>query len=494
MRRAIVVLGFAFGLAGACATSGGGGGAGTGGAAGTGTGGSGGAGGATGGASGSGGATGGVGGVVSDAAPDGMDASDANDASDAVTDGPSEAATSCIAELSAGYFVTCARKLDGTVWCWGINRYGTIGDGTTSGQTCGGYTCEPTPSQVIGLGSTTTQATLGGGGHACALKQDGTVWCWGRNESGALGDGTTGDPGCSGSTCKPTPVQVSALSTNAAEVVAGSGHTCARKKDSTVWCWGGNSGGELGDGSTVGKPTPAQVTSLGNAALELLEGAQDVTCARKQGGSVWCWGRNDFGQVGDGSVTPSKSTPVEITTLGTTAKQVDSGGYFTCAVKGDKTAWCWGLNDGGQLGDGTLDGQPSCAPTKCKPIAVQPLGLGNSVEQIAVGLWHACARKSDGTVWCWGQNSMGQLGDGTTSGQVCGSSICRPSPVQVTGLTSVVDIVAGAAHTCARRQDGTFWCWGMNESGQLGDGAPAGQQCSTTVCAPTPVKANMPCP
>jgi len=324
---------------------------------------------------------------------------------------------------------TCALKSDGTVWCWGDNEYGELGDGTTTER--------HTPVQVSGL--TNVVAVAPGSVHTCALKSDGTVWCWGDNYYGQLGDGTT--------TERHTPVQVSGL-TNVVAVTVGSLHTCALKSDGTVWCWGFNGAGELGDGTTTDRHTPVQVSGLTNVVAVTVGFVH--TCALKSDGTVWCWGYNHHGELGDGTTT-DRHTPVQVSGL-TNVVAVEAGGGHSCALKSDGTVWCWGDNYYGQLGDGT---------TTDRHTPVQVSGLTNVVA-VTAGSEHSCALKSDGTVWCWGDNEYGELGDGTTTE--------RHTPVQVSGLTNVVAVVAGGLYSCALKSDGTVWCWGDNEYGQLGDG------------------------
>ncbi|MBI3207260.1 MAG: hypothetical protein HYZ29_37325 [Myxococcales bacterium] len=434
-----------------------------------------------------GGATGGSGGLGGSDGP-------ADAGQDSPDLGVDAGAVGCAIELTAGGTAACVLRADGTVWCWGDNRYGALGDGTITGLNCGPNTCKPTPQQVSAVGSTATEVSAGLGGSVCVLKQDDTAWCWGRNDHGQLGDGTTGDAGCAGVSCKPSPVQITALGKDTVSISAGGVYACARTKNTKVSCWGYNGSGELGDGTLAQKTLPTELAALG-AGCSFLSAGLDVSCAVKSDGTTWCWGRNDFGQVGDGTFSGSRTPPVQVVPLGSTVKQVESGQYFTCALKSDGTVWCWGLNDKGQLGGGATDGVPCNTSWKCKPTPTAVVGLGASVEQISVGNSHACARKKDGTVWCWGENNLGQLGDGTTAGQTCGPTFCKPAPVQVASLgNSVSDVQAGGAFGCARRVDNTVWCWGHNAFGQVGDGSPAGQQCSGTVCVPTPAKALIPCP
>ncbi|WP_253908853.1 RCC1 domain-containing protein [Corallococcus exiguus] len=341
-------------------------------------------------------------------------------------------ATSPSARLAGGLQHTVALKQDGTVWAWGRNADGQLGDGTT--------TARPTPAQALGVTGVT--ALVAGGYHTVALKQDGTVWAWGRNAEGQLGDGTT--------TARSTPVQVQGL-TGVAVVVAGGYHTLALKQDGTVWAWGHNAAGQLGDGTWVNRLTPVQLQGLSGAAA-LVAGVYH-TVALKQDGTVWAWGYNNEGQLGDGTTT-DRLTPVRVQGL-TAVTAIVASDSRALALKQDGTVWAWGRNAEGQLGDGT---------TTVRPTPVQVPGL-TGVAALVAGVYHTLALKQDGTVWAWGNNDHGQFGDGTKAS--------RLTPVQVPGLTGVAALVAGGSHTLALKQDGTVWAWGRNAEGQLGDGTTA---------------------
>jgi alpha-tubulin suppressor-like RCC1 family protein len=333
---------------------------------------------------------------------------------------------------------TCVRQTDGSLWCWGNNSAGQLGDGTMQDKS--------SPVQVTALGMDVAEVAAGLD-HTCARKTDGTLWCWGGNSAGQLGDGTMND--------RSSPVQVVKLGTEVAEVVASASHTCARKTDGSLWCWGSNSAGKLGDGTTVGKLTPTQIASLGTSVAQIAASAYH-TCARKTDGSLWCWGLNLYGQLGDGT-TANKPSPTQVTSLGTNVAEVAVGTSHTCARQTDGSLWCWGLNSDGQLGDGTTDGKSS-------PVLI--MSLAPTTAEIAAGAYHTCARQADGSLWCWGLNADGQLGDGTTNS--------KPSPTGLPALNAnVAEVVGGADHTCARKTDGTLWCWGNNDAGQLGDGTLA---------------------
>src|SRR3990172_6090679 len=269
---------------------------------------------------------------------------------------------------------------------WGNNVSGQLGDGTSG-------TNRLTPVYVNGL--TGIVATAGGGSHTVALKNDGTVWAWGNNDSGQLGDGTSGAN-------RQTPVQVNGLS-GIITIAAGTSHTIALKNDGTVLAWGNNDSGQLGDDTSgTNRLTPVPVSGLTGVA-DIASGASH-SLAIKKDGTVWTWGNNDSGQIGDGSFGTNRLTPVQVNGL-TGFVAVAGGVSHTVALKNDGTVWTWGDNDYGQLGDGT-SGTNSAIP-------IQVNGL-TEVITIAAGASHTASLKNDGTAWAWGNNDSGQLGDGTS--------------------------------------------------------------------------------
>jgi alpha-tubulin suppressor-like RCC1 family protein len=351
------------------------------------------------------------------------------DAVDNNCNGVTDEAACAPPRLAAGNAHTVALRADGTVWAWGRNDVGQLGDGTTTQRS--------TPVRVPALTSVTALAA--GGAHSVALRQDGTIWAWGYNDAGQLGDGTT--------TNRSMPVQVHGL-TGVTALAAGQYHTVALRQDGTVWAWGANLYGELGDGTTTPRSAPMQVQGL--TGITALAAGQYHTVALRQGGTVWAWGFNFGGQLGDGTTT-QRSTPVQVQGLtGVTA--LSAGAHHTVALRQGGTFWAWGFNGWGQLGDGS-------ATDRSTPVQVPAL---TGVTAIAAGYGDTYALRQDGTVWAWGRNATGQLGDGTTTQ--------RSTPGQVPGLTSVTAMAAGSGHTFASRQDGTVWAWGDNDSGKLGDG------------------------
>ena len=340
-----------------------------------------------------------------------------------------------VAQVAVGGQHTCAVKTDGSLWCWGYDNDGELGDG---GQSFG-------PVQVTTLGSDVA-TVCAGRLHTCAVKTDGSLWCWGSNYFGQLGDGTSTD--------RTTPVQVTALGNSVAAVSAGNRHTCAVKTDGTLWCWGDNSHGQLGNGTTTGSNVPVQAGqgTIGSLGAQVSAGFSH-TCARLTSATAWCWGDNSLGQLGDGTGM-DRNSPVAVTGLGADVSAISAGQAQTCATRGDGTGWCWGGNSSGEVGDGTTSPR------------VAPVQVITGVATFAAHNQSTCARKADGTVACSGSNAYGEVGNNSLANQL--------TPVAVLSLGSTVtELSQGSAseHSCAVRGDGTLWCWGWNGWHQLGDGS-----------------------
>lgn len=232
------------------------------------------------------------------------------------------------------------------------------------------------------------------------------------------------------------------------DVVLGADFTCARRSTGSS-CWGNGQHGQLGNGMVMSSSLP--VPSMIPTDVTRMDAGHSHVCAVRGNGSVSCWGRNIFGELGSGSVDESSSVPVEVAGL-TDVISVAASGASSCALRSDGTAACWGSNSGGQLGDGT---------TVQRGTPVNVVGISEAI-QIDVGGQHSCALRADGTVVCWGDNTWGQLGDGT--------KVASLLPVEVHGLRDAVEIAASVRNTCARRASGAVVCWGDNSFGQLGDG------------------------
>lgn len=324
-----------------------------------------------------------------------------------------------------------------------------------------------------------------GSDHTCGVKSNGALWCWGYAAFGQIGAGQA-DVNC---VCVASPVLVGSLGLQVAGVGAGNGHNCALLKDGSVTCFGWNIDGQLGGGTTGSSSSFVPVTTLGKSVSKIAVGG-DHACAVKSDGTVWCWGSNDACEIGIGPPTDPGGcfgnacapTPVQVSGLASVAS-VAAGDKHTCAVKSDGTLWCWGKTADGEIGDGNTTGDGGWSPA-CRNVPVQVVALGTDVAEVAAGASHTCARKKDGTVWCWGLDSADQLGDGGNASATCGftSLPCETTPVQVAGVAGAVAIAAGGDHTCVLSADGTVKCWGDNSDGQVGDGTNV-----SPVAAPTAV-------
>ncbi len=327
--------------------------------------------------------------------------------------------------IAAGYNHTIALKNDGTVWAWGWNHQGQLGDGTT--------TDSAEPVMVKGLNGAT--ALTAGYYHSAALMNDGIVWAWGSNMYGQLGNGTTNN--------SPVPVKVKNL-TGVKVISRGGSHTIALKNDGTVWAWGSNECGQLGDGTTTNSLVPVMVESL--TGIVAVTGGAYHTAALKSDGTVWAWGSNRMGQLGDGTTVDS---PVPVMVSGLSGiTSLASGEHHVAALKSDGTVWSWGANSTGQLGDGTM-------ANSALPVRVSGL---TGVLEINAGFTYSMALTGEGAVWCWGANTQGQLGNGTTGN----SSVA----VKVPGLSGIISVAGGQNHTIALQSDGSFWQWGLTQPGQ----------------------------
>jgi alpha-tubulin suppressor-like RCC1 family protein len=332
-------------------------------------------------------------------------------------------------QVSAGIGHTLALKSDNTLWAWGDNTYGQLGNGTRVDRSF--------PVQITSaIGWTSVCA---GADYTLALKTDGTLWAWGRNNSGQLGDGTNID--------RYTPVQVGTESTWS-KIAAGYGHCLALKNDNTLWAWGLNKSGQLGDSTFIDKNYPVQVGPAGNWSL--IAAGYGHSLAIKKDSTLWTWGLNDNGQLGDGTfVTSNVPAP-----MGSENNWVAmSAGYaHNLALRNDGTLWAWGDNSYGQLGEGTTNDRNT------------PGKIGNSDDTwaaVAATHKHSLAIKTDGGLWAWGRNNYGQLGDGTIADKI--------DPVQVESGSTWTMVATGFYHTGAIKTGGTLWTWGYNASGQLGD-------------------------
>lgn len=359
----------------------------------------------------------------------------------------SEATT--IVQLAAGFSHICALDSDGDVWCWGSNVNGQLGDGTLTNR--------PTPQKVDGLQN--IAAIYSSSSHVCAVRANaGGVSCWGSNSEGQVGNGETGF-------AQTRPARVPGLN-RVADMGLGGFHSCARRNNGRLLCWGSNFNGRLGDGTATPRLTPTVVSGFNRNADQVVAGNAH-TCALRRNGRVFCWGTGASGRLGTGDTAP-RFLPT-LTLVG--AVEINALANHSCARRNNQTVFCWGENDAGQIGDGTQ----TTALTPTRVLNAPP------AASIAVGSRFSCLIRPNGRVNCWGVNNFGQLGIGTTGAPVL-------EPTRVVQLNNATQVAPGANFACALRENGNVSCWGDNSFGQLGQGF------TSIVPQPSPVQVVFPSP
>lgn len=388
--------------------------------------------------------------------------------------------------IAAGAAHSCAIDDTGALFCWGDAHDGRLGiDARDALDSCGGLPCDGTPRLVTAITGARTVAL--GAFHTCVLTTDDRVRCFGGNQMGQLGRGTSdGDAHVA-----PVTIEVDRVQS----ISAGAFHTCATRFDGTVLCWGASQRDQLGvDASALercvaddsiasylGLPsgsdvpcatTPTAVPSILDATLVAAGGAH--TCVANAAGTVSCWGAGAEGQLGSGDAPSARVTAAAV--IGVTgARDLSAGARHTCAKTSLGALACWGAHERGQLGVGdTVTDACGAGGTPCSNVAID-LAL-TTLDAISMASVHGCARLTDGSLRCFGDATDGRLGLGTiddTCDAPWGPPACRATPVAV--LTDVLEVAAGGAHTCViRASDHAVLCFGSNDRGQAGQvpGAP----------------------
>jgi len=348
---------------------------------------------------------------------------------------------------------------DGTVWAWGYNYYGELGNGTNTNSNL--------PLQVkdpAGTGVLTVIASVSAGYfHSLALKSDGTVWAWGDNQYGQLGNGTNANSNLPVQVKDPT--DPTGYLTGIVAVSAFVHHALALKSDGTVWAWGLGGSGQLGNGTNANSSLPVQVKdptgTVGLTGIASVKAFGYSSLALKPDGTVWAWGYNVDGELGNGT-NANSSLPVQVKdptgTVGLTGiVSISAFGFHSLALKSDGTVWAWGYNYYGELGNGT--NANSSLPVQVYADPIEDIHL-TGIVSVSAGFYHSLALKPDGTVWAWGDNQYGELGNGTNANSSLPVQVKDPTGTE--GLTGIVAVAPGAFTIRARKSDGTVLAWGLN--------------------------------
>jgi alpha-tubulin suppressor-like RCC1 family protein len=332
--------------------------------------------------------------------------------------------------LSVGNTYNLALKTDGSLWAWGLNTNGQLGDGSTVNRT-----------SPIQIGTVKTWSKIFAGAyHSMAIRSDGSLWAWGNNSDGQLGDRTT--------TNRLNPVKIG-TDTKWTQISTGSFHTLGLKSDGSLWAWGWNVEGEMGDSSTISKDRPIQIGE--ETQWTKISGSLGFSLGIKADGTLWSWGSNKFGQLGLGD-TLNRLKPVRVG-LDSNWVEINSGIYHSIGLKSDGSILVWGSNNFFQLGDSGSN------------MSKSPVKVSSKLDvwlNISAGKNHTLGLKTTGTLLAWGSNAFGELGIGTTSNKV--------SPVEINSEHNWTNIAAGNNFSLALKSDGSLWSWGFNSNGELGLG------------------------
>lgn len=360
------------------------------------------------------------------------------------TEAGAEAGTANWRQVSAGQVHACGIRTTGRLYCWGNDGFGRLGNG-------GADVDRTTPVQVAGNATNWTSVSVGWS-HTCALRDTRRLYCWGENGFGELGIGTTT------TTFRNVPTLVGTAA-DWVQVSAGQFHTCARKANGRLFCWGRDLVGEVGNGGGNDNaiPSPTQVAG-GFTDWRAVSAGRNHTCGRRAigSGTLFCWGLNTWGQLGNGGVGTTQPSPSQV--LGATSwTAVSAGEFHTCGRRSTGRLYCWGHDVSGQLGDGD--------PFLQQNTPVQVAGNVTTWTSFSADGFNTCARRSNGRLFCWGENSVGQLGNNDAN------FVDRSAPVQVYGnRTDWGAPNVGESFACATRTSRRLYCWGNDSVGQLGNG------------------------
>ncbi len=355
--------------------------------------------------------------------------------------------------VATSRYFACGIDSEERTWCWGNNAFGSLGNGT--------LTDAHVPVEVLLPTGRTFKEIYAGSYVGCAIDDLSQLWCWGHNEHGEVGDGST--------TNRVTPVLVNVPAGHTFhDITGGIYHLCALDQSGAAWCWGEGLYGKLGNGTTMDRAVPTAVTMPAGRFFTRLAHQAHGKCALDDLGQVWCWGYNVNGNLGNGS-TQDQATPVLISMpAGKTFHDIAGGDQHTCAIDQTNALWCWGYNQYGSIGDGTTT-------NRLTPVQVTVPG---GVASLGFGNFESCAISLNGSTYCWGYNVSGQLGLGDYTTRTVPTVLTQPAGVQF------VDIQGGYRFTCAHDVYGRVWCWGLNDHGQLASGDTTNRTYPNLIAAP----------
>ena len=412
-----------------------------------------------------------------------------------------------VVEVAAGQGTSCAVLRCGEVWCRGLNQLGQLGDGSLAGtETCGASRCRPEAAPIVDSESTTAMSGVAHVSpaiwHACAVKTSGAAFCWGLNERGQLGH-AGGDLSCmtfagTAQLCNPKPTAVALPGgVRVAQISSGAQYTCASTTTGDVYCWGNNDMGQLGMPlATSATAIPTRVAGLARPAVQIgIAIYGNVSCALLDDATVWCWGQSALGGTGhdpaaDPACGTSKCNPQPTVVADSQARpladvvSIGVGRQVACALTRAGSVYCWGANSLGTLGNGTADGAVHAAPQIVSGLSVvTALSLGDEVILVT---------DSSGAVWGWGRNNVGSIGDGTLTGNGpmdgggC-TSTCKWRPTR-TNVSNPQQLAIRDVTGIALTKTGSITVWGYNATGELGHtpGTAGDVACATAFCNPQP--------
>lgn len=379
-------------------------------------------------------------------------------------------------QVVAGAKHNCGIASDGQVYCWGYNLYGQLGNNSVVQS--------KTPVAIVTAGTEmaglTAKSISAGDSDTCVVASDGNAYCWGLNDRGQLGNSDTGV-----NSSVPVLVHDGAIPSGLTiiSISVGRFHTCAIASDNNAYCWGRGTNGQLGNTASLDSPVPVQVTNTGallNKTIKSISSSEARTCAIASDNNAYCWGWDGYGGLGNDAAIANSNVPVQVETTGVlsgkTIISISSGTYFACAIASDSQAYCWGRNDYGQLGNviATQSPVPVQVTTTSTPM------VGQTFLSVAAGNNFTCAIASDNQVYCWGYGVNGQLGNGLN---VTNNSPVRVSNSGVLSGKTILSITTTtvAAHVCAVASDGQAYCWGSGGNGQLGNNLTASSNVPVTV-------------